>query len=140
MTAPRPGKEATVAGNETIVLLAEDDPGYRLLVATILSHLGYEVIEAANSDDLLSKASEADVLVVDTHLPPSGVRGGIEAVRRLWKSEEHGEARPVVFISALPKESCADSLTDLQDRFFWLQKPFDGSLLHKAIQEVAIWT
>jgi len=64
------------------VLVVEDNEDNRALVVKVLSHAGYDVIEAASGEEALRVAEEIepDVILMDLNL--SGITG-YEATRRL---------------------------------------------------------
>jgi DNA-binding response OmpR family regulator len=69
-------------GSTEPVLIVDDDQSSRALVASALPAAGFETIEAADADDALVLARDADpcAVVLDVHLP--GV-SGYEICRRL---------------------------------------------------------
>jgi PAS domain S-box-containing protein len=81
ITVPPPAQE-NVTGGETI-LLAEDEPQLRDLVARALRRLGYQVRVAADGADaveLFGREPEIALVVLDSHMPRMG---GQEAFRRM---------------------------------------------------------
>jgi CheY-like chemotaxis protein len=53
------------------ILVADDQPAARELLATILTHSGYQVFEAVDGIDAAEKASavEPDLILLDIHMP-----------------------------------------------------------------------
>src|SRR5579885_810183 len=83
------------------ILLVDDDPEFRRLVAPSLAARGYRVLEAGTAkeaDDLLASASP-DLLIVDGQLPD---RDGEDFLRSLQRT---ARSLPVVFISAFWRDS-----------------------------------
>jgi signal transduction histidine kinase len=72
-------------GTETI-LVAEDDPAVRRLIARVLSEFGYGVIEAVDGDDAVAKFAEhADrvkLAILDLVMPRKNGRQASEEIRR----------------------------------------------------------
>ena len=77
------GDTALPRGTE-IVLLVEDEPGVRALVARVLGSLGYTVLEASDGDEALRfiktySGSAIDLLLTDVVMPAPGwaLTGGV---------------------------------------------------------------
>ena len=49
------------------VLIAEDDPDIRALVARRVSQLGHDIVEAADGDSALALTLAKDVVLVDAY-------------------------------------------------------------------------
>lgn len=81
-----------------IVLVVEDDPDHRKIVATVLRHHGYQVLEAADGVDALRQAQETppQLVIMDARLPRLD---GWETTRRL-KAEPNTAGVPVLILSA----------------------------------------
>jgi CheY-like chemotaxis protein len=115
-------------GPDASVLVVEDDPAVRMIVASHLQDLGYRVIEAAAGPeglDLLQSRQRIDLVVADVGLPGLNGRQMVEAAR------QHRPDLKVLFVTGyadarhdpagLPKD------TDL------LAKPFElGALTAKV--------
>jgi len=66
-----------LAGREQVVLVIDDEPSLRMLIAEILGDVGYTVIEAADGPSglrLLQTAPRVDMLITDVGLP-GGLNG-----------------------------------------------------------------
>ena len=68
------------------ILLAEDQPDMRELLAHRLRSLGYEVIEAADGREMLQELAESDpdLIISDLHMPN---QSGLEVLARLRQSD-----------------------------------------------------
>jgi two-component system, cell cycle sensor histidine kinase and response regulator CckA len=119
-------------GTET-VLLAEDEPAVRTMVATILQGQGYRVLEAGNGDEALRLArqhagEEIHLLLTDIVMPQMG---GVDLAERF--SAERPGAK-VIFTSG-----CADqplihqSIRSASMEF--IRKPFKPAELAYKIRE-----
>lgn len=83
--------------NRTI-LVADDDPDIRRLVAFTLRRRGYTVLEAATGDDALAliRQGRPDLAVLDVMMPG---RTGLDVARAL-ESDRATAAIPVLLLSA----------------------------------------
>jgi two-component system cell cycle response regulator DivK len=96
------------------ILVVEDNPKNLKLVRDVLTHSGYEVIEATSGEDGVRLAHEQcpDLILMDLQLP--GIDGS-EALRQIRVSED-GQV-PVVAVTAF-------AMND--DRRRALESGFDG--------------
>jgi DNA-binding NarL/FixJ family response regulator len=104
------------------VLLAEDDDGFRVLVAEALRAAGYEVAEAATGAEALASADRArpDLALLDVVLPGMS---GYELFRQL--RERFGEDMPIMFMSGdriAPYDHLAGLALGASE---YLDKPFE---------------
>jgi two-component system cell cycle response regulator DivK len=81
------------------ILVVEDDPDNRRIVAKVLSVEGYDVIEATDGIEALAqaRAERPDLILMDLALPNVD---GWEATRRL-KSDPETRTIPVVALTAV---------------------------------------
>ena len=81
------------------ILVVEDDPDNRRIVAKVLSVEGYDVIEAIDGIEALARAraERPDLILMDLALPNVD---GWEATRRL-KSDPETRSIPVVALTAV---------------------------------------
>lgn len=88
------------------VLVVEDDPDHRDIVATLLRHHGYGVLEAEDGAKAVDVAvsRRPDMVLMDACLP---VLDGWSATRRL-KTDAGVSAIPVVILSAAAQEEDRD--------------------------------
>jgi len=79
------------------VLIVDDYPDAREMYSEYLQYSGFDVIEAENGMDALSKAAEnsPDIILMDLSLP---VMDGWEATRRL-KADDRTASIPVVALT-----------------------------------------
>lgn len=78
----------TWSGKKQRILVMDDEEAIRALIDTMLTMLGYEVVQAADGDTALALHAEAaakdqrfDLVIMDLTIP--GGMGGREAIRRL---------------------------------------------------------
>ncbi|MGQ0735542.1 MAG: response regulator [Acidobacteriota bacterium] len=119
-------------GDET-VLLVEDEPAVRDIVATMLRDLGYHTLEAGSADEALSVAEDLsptiDLLVTDVVLPELSGRQLAERLRRLAPSMK------VLFMSGYTDDAVlARGVERLEVAF--LPKPFTRAALAHGVREL----
>jgi CheY-like chemotaxis protein len=118
------------------LLVAEDDPDMRHLIATILQKDGYEVVEAANGVDLLSwiqltyrnsTRSPFDAIVSDINMPDLSATEVLEALRC------QPTRSPVILITAFGDPETRQAAYDLGVHMV-VDKPFDPNWLRAAVR------
>lgn len=92
MTSPRAAK--------TRILLADDDPAIRAMLARLLTEENYLVLPAANGQEALelALATEPDLVLLDLNLP---VKSGWDVFERVTAERPD---LPVVIITARPNQ------------------------------------
>ncbi len=106
------------------VLVAEDDPALRELMARLLAFEGYLVTEAADGQEMMQAARASDgsadcsfdLIVTDVRMP------GLSGLEVLARIRESGCHVPAIVVSALPGDMVQDKLHELNALF--LPKPF----------------
>ncbi len=85
-------------GGATRVLIAEDDPGSRWALSTLLGKLGFDCEVATNGREVLEKVGSfgPEVIVMDLMLP---VLNGLEATR-LLKADARTRDIPILVLTA----------------------------------------
>jgi DNA-binding response OmpR family regulator len=113
-------------------LVAEDDPGIRTLIASMLALDGWDVRQAADGAEAVAIAGDwhPDAVVLDAFMPGTG---GLDALRAL---REEGEDCAVVVVSALPSLE-RDALDAGADAF--LAKPFRARELSARARAAVRW-
>ncbi len=115
----------------TKVLVVDDDPDLRQLLADYLNRHGYDTLLAADANDLPERIMRysPDLLVLDRMLPSGD---GADACRRL---RERGEDIPVVLLTA--RDEAVDRIIGLEaGADDYLGKPFDPRELLARIEAV----
>ena len=104
---PRLARVTDTAIPEASLLVVEDEPNIRELLATSLRFAGFEVTTAADGQSALESASahSPDLVVLDVMLPDMD---GFEVTRRL---RESGRLLPIVFVTA--RDSVEDKIKGL---------------------------
>lgn len=119
-------------GTETI-LLVEDELLVRQLTRTMLTRLGYQVIEAASGNEALEKYREdinrIDLLITDVVMPGMNGRELQEAMRRLRPGLK------TLFVSGYTDDVIANHGI-LEAGVHFVAKPFSSGKLASKIREV----
>jgi len=113
-------REEPAAAGETI-LVVDDEPTVRVFVAEALTHLGYTVIEAADSQaglQLLRSDTPIDLLVTDIGLP-----GGMDGRQMASAGRAFRPDLPIVFMTGYA-EPAGDGQARLDGSMAWMHKPF----------------
>jgi CheY-like chemotaxis protein len=131
ITAP-PALAAMRGGNETI-LLVEDEESLRVLVQTVLSRLGYRVLEASTGVKALEiwkeNRKEISLLLTDL-LMPDGMTGKALSQGLLQKNPK----LKVVYMSGYSAEVVGKDFP-LQEGVNFLAKPFQVQKLAQTIRD-----
>jgi PAS domain S-box-containing protein len=128
--APAPGRSER-HGHETL-LIAEDEPSVRSLVASALRHDGYRLLIAGSAEDALSLADAhdgpIDLLLTDAMMPG---KSGVE-LASLMRARHAGI--PVILMSGYTEETL--DVPGPNEPIELLQKPFSPRELRRRIREV----
>lgn len=115
------------------ILIAEDEPDIRELVAFTLRFAGYEVIATPNGEEAVRQASLVipDIVLMDVRMPRMT---GYEACR-LMKADPALKDIPVVFLSAKGQDSEIQAGLDAGAEEYLL-KPFAPDQLTERIKDI----
>jgi serine phosphatase RsbU (regulator of sigma subunit)/CheY-like chemotaxis protein len=106
-----------VTGPGANVLVVDDDEAKRYILATWLRRAGHVVTEVGTGRDALERASAADVIMLDVHLPDMS---GFEVCRQI-KADSRTAAIPVIQVSA--------TAVEVADRAYGLTEGADAYLV-----------
>ena len=119
------------------IVVAEDDPDIRELVAECLRREGYEVQEVSNGGELLVRIEDSlflrrvpeqiDLFVTDINMPGYT---GLEIITGL---REAGMQMPVIIMTAFASEENRSQAAALGAAF--LHKPFDANRLCTLVRD-----
>jgi DNA-binding response OmpR family regulator len=117
----------------TKILIAEDEPDIRELVAFTLRFGGYEVVAASNGEDAVHTASREhpDLILMDVRMPRLT---GYDACRMMKASVELKDI-PVVFLSAKGQDSEIQSGLEAGAEEYLL-KPFSPDQLTQRVRAI----
>ncbi len=117
--------EATASG---AILVVDDDPGVRHVVAEHIRSQGYTVLEADSGQAALHAAEHQDVEAIFLDLYMPGLTGW-ETIERLKRSSTTASI-PIVVMSVLSPATMNGHRAPLMARAQgWVQKPFNPGLL-----------
>ena len=117
--------------NQTVVLVADDDPATRTLVSNHLRTQGYEVLEAADGDEAWTLAQRhlPDLIVLDVMMPGMS---GWEVCRRLRETVALAHTG-VVMLTGIG-ESLNEMTSPLYGADAYLDKPFEFRDLDERLE------
>lgn len=117
------------------ILIAEDEPDIRELVAFTLRFSGYEVVSASNGEEAVQLASREvpDLILMDVRMPRMT---GYDACR-VMKANEDLKDIPVVFLSAKGQEAEIQTGLDAGAEEYLL-KPFAPDQLTDRVRAILL--
>jgi PAS domain S-box-containing protein len=120
-------------GGHEMVLLAEDEPAVRAILARGLREYGYSVLEARDGAQALELAQRApappDIVIADVVMPGMAGRPLAEAVERRWPGT------PVIFTSGyIGADAVSRGL--LEEGREFLQKPIEPDILVQHVRRI----
>jgi DNA-binding response OmpR family regulator len=115
------------------ILIAEDEPDIRELIAFTLRFAGHEVTTTANGEEALHQATEMipDIVIMDVRMPKMT---GYDACRAM-KADVVLKDIPVVFLSAKGQDSEVQTGLDVGAEDYLL-KPFAPSHLVEHVKTI----
>ena len=115
------------------ILIAEDEPDIRELVAFTLRFAGHEVITTANGEEALQQASQLfpDIIIMDVRMPKMT---GYDACRAM-KADAKLKDIPVMFLSAKGQDAEIQAGLDVGAEEYLL-KPFAPTQLAERVNAI----
>ena len=120
-------------GDGEVVLVIDDEPTIRMLVAEVLAESGYAVIEAPDGPAglrVLESNAKIDLLITDVGLP-----GGMNGRQVADAARIHRPNLKVLFITGYA-ENAVIGRNRLENGMFVLTKPFQMEILADRIREI----
>ena len=110
----------------TVVLIADDDPGTRYLMASTLGREGFDVVEAGDGREAVLAFDEhnIDIVLMDVNMPDVD---GFEACRKIRQSSA-GRDVPVVMVTGLDDTESVNRAYQMGATDF-IVKPINWSLI-----------
>jgi PAS domain S-box-containing protein len=131
-SASNRGGPASLQQDKETILLAEDEPSLRRLIARVLQTQGYTVLEAADGNEALALAQangvKIQLLITDVIMP-----GLSSKMLAEWLKQVNPGVR-VLFISGYINNNAVRDAMSKPGTFF-LQKPFSPADLSKKVRE-----
>lgn len=115
------------------ILIVDDEPSIRMLVADVLSNLGYATLEAADGVDglkILQSDAAVDLLITDVGLP-----GGMNGRQMAGAGRKSRPNLPVLFITGYA-ESAVLKDVHLEPNTHVLTKPFGLDVLTSLVADL----
>jgi len=112
------------------ILIVDDEPLNRLLLATVLRPLGHDVLEAADGEAALKIVVDRapDLVVVDLAMPGTGGAGFLKALRRDMRSET-----TVVLYTATRPDAAMRDFAELFAISAILEKPSEPAEIARVV-------
>jgi signal transduction histidine kinase/ActR/RegA family two-component response regulator len=103
MQKPAPKASAPRTTEKVRVLVADDSPAIRRMVATVLTDAGIEVDEVGNGAEAvsMSRGNRYDAILMDVHMP---VLDGVEACQTIHAMQQGGAKTPIIALTAAVSE------------------------------------
>ncbi|HKU66953.1 MAG TPA: response regulator [Candidatus Baltobacteraceae bacterium] len=116
------------------VLIVDDDPNNRLLLATLLKHAGHEPVEAADGNTALAAVAQEvpGLIIVDLSLPDMT---GTALIKRLRREPRTANAK-IALYSATRSAAAVQELTDLYGICGVIPKPGDPQEVLAILREL----
>jgi two-component system, response regulator PdtaR len=120
-----------IVGQPVAVLVVEDEPLVRTIIALTLEDAGFKVYEAANADQALGLLSECeDIRVLFTDVDMPGSMDGLELAHYAHSSHS------VWIIVTSGRRRVA--LRDLPPNAIFMEKPYPPSLVVNRLREMTV--
>lgn len=115
------------------IMTVEDSNSLREMIAFVLKEAGYDVLEAEDGQDALTKlnSSQVDMVITDLNMP---VMNGIELTRSLRESPTY-KFIPIVFLTTESQVNKKEAAKEA-GATGWIVKPFKPEKLLKVVKKV----
>lgn len=118
-----------------LIMIVDDSASLRQVVKMTLEKLGYEVVEAKDGQDALSKAKgkKINLIITDLNMP---VMDGITFIKELKKLPEH-KFTPVMMLTTESQQSKMMEGKAAGAKA-WLVKPFKPEQIIAAVEKLVL--
>jgi DNA-binding NarL/FixJ family response regulator len=116
-----------------MILIVDDDAGFRTLVSALVARAGLEPVEASSGAEAIAaaRANRPDLVILDVRLPDTN---GYEVCREL--RDELGERLPIILVSGTRIDSIDRSAGILVGGDDYVVKPFDPDELLAKVRRL----
>ena len=117
--------------SEQTILIVEDEPAIRQLIARILETDGYQSEQVESADAALERLRERryDLILLDLHMP-----GDLDGEEFLFMVRDEGENVPIIIVSGWVDDEAAIHQPDCV--YAVIKKPIQSQLLLTRVREV----
>ena len=113
------------------MIVGDDEPRVRQVLAIMIGDLGFDVVEAGSADECIAAfrahGNAVRALMIDLTMPGGG---GAEVVRTL---RAEGHEVPIVLSSGYPEDAVSPELR-ADPRLSFLEKPYDFERLARTMR------
>ena len=122
--------------NPKKVLIIDDQPDLREMLALRLQSYGFLVETAENGRDGLEKIKKQnpDVVITDIHMPEVDGFTLLKEVKKLCRSS--GQDIPIIAITGVKKGPEMKALFEMEGVSAFIEKPIDGKKLAEKVKEL----
>ncbi|MFT5088368.1 MAG: CheY-like chemotaxis protein [Candidatus Latescibacterota bacterium] len=112
------------------ILIVEDEPPIRTLLARLLEGAGYETVQASSAEAALSEIRHRQfaLILLDLHMP-----GQIDGEEFLYQMRDSGHDVPIIVVSGWVDDDVADHHPD--SVYAVLKKPIQNTKLIATVRE-----
>jgi len=117
-------------------MIVDDSRAQRMLLKRAVSPLGFDVVEAENGEDALTKLDPddpVDVMLVDWNMP---VMDGLALVRRVRATRAFADVFVMMVTSESDPKKMARALMVGADDY--LVKPVDGEMIRSKLEQTNV--
>lgn len=125
---------ASMKEQKLTILVADDNPSDRMLLETMLSHLGHVVVTAVDGQDAVEQfdPNMIQLVCLDIKMPR---KDGWEAAIEI-KEKAQGRLVPIVFLSGVSDPSVLQNCLDVGATDF-ISKPYSPTLVSAKLNAIA---
>lgn len=115
------------------ILVVDDDPVTRRVLALVLERSGYDVMASTDGHEAWSElaAARIDLVITDREMP---AMNGMELLRKVRQSPRHGGV-PVIMLTGSVLESASDE-ADAEGASAFLTKPVSSRELLEIVERL----